>query len=105
VYFINPTVILHNNIIKLILILTDLLDIVTESTKSSSSLIAVGSRLRLQRYTYATAAITNARLILYTNSRSRVVLFVEMRLLYYKISLFERKSPTIVSIKRTSRLI
>jgi hypothetical protein len=105
VHFINPVVTLHNNIIELILILIDLLDVITESTKSLSSLIAVSSRLRLQRYTYATTTITNARLTLYTNSRSRVVLFVEMRLLCYRISLFERGSPAIVSIKRTSRLV
>jgi hypothetical protein len=104
-YFINPVVILHNNIIESILILIDLLDIIIESTKSSSSLIVVGFRLRLQRYTYVTAVITNARLILYTNSRSRVVLFVEMRLLRYRISLFEKENPAIVSIKRTSRLV
>jgi hypothetical protein len=104
-HFINPAVILHNNIIESILTPTDLLDIITESTKSSSSSIAVGSRLRLQQYTYATAAITNARLTLHTNSRSRVMLFVEMRLLCYRISLFEKGSPAIVSIKRTNRLV
>jgi hypothetical protein len=96
---------LYSNAIESILTPTDLLDIITESMKSSSSLTAVGSRLRLQQYTYATAAITNARLTLYTNSRFRVVLFVEIRLLRYKISLFERGSPAIVSIKRTSRLV
>jgi hypothetical protein len=105
VHFINPAVILHNNTIESILTLIDLLDIIIESTKSSSSSIAVGSRLRLQRYTYATAVIINARLTLYTNSRSRVVLFVKMRLLRYRISLFERGNPAIVSIKRTSRLV
>jgi hypothetical protein len=104
-HFINPVVILHNNVIESILIPTDLLDIITESTKSLSNSTAVGSRLRLQRHTYATAAITNARLILHTNNRSRVVLFVEIRLLFYRISLFERGSPAIVSIKRTSRLV
>jgi hypothetical protein len=67
--------------------------------------MAVGSRLRLQRYIYAIAVITNARLTLYINSRSRVVLFIEIRLLRYRISLFERGSPAIVSIKRTSRLV
>jgi hypothetical protein len=96
---------LYNNTIELILIPIDLLDIIIESTKSLSSLTAVGSRLRLQRYTYAIVIITNARLILYTNSRSRVVPFVEIRLLYYRISLFKRGSPAIVSIKRTSRLV
>jgi hypothetical protein len=60
VYFINPAVILYSNVIELILILIDLLDIITESTKSSSSSTAVGSRLRLQRHTYAIAVITNA---------------------------------------------
>jgi hypothetical protein len=105
VYFINPVVTLHSNVIKSILIPTDLLDVITESTKSSSSLIAVGSRLRLQRYTYAIAVITNAWLTLYTNSLSRVVLFVKMRLLCYRISLFKRGNPAIVSIKRTSRLV
>jgi hypothetical protein len=96
---------LYNNTIKLILILIDLLDIIIESTKSSSSLIVVGSRLRLQQYTYATAVITNIRFILYTNNQSRIMLFVEIRLLRYRISLFERRNPTIVSIKRTSRLV
>jgi hypothetical protein len=105
VHFINPVVTLYNNVVELILILTDLLDVITESTKSSSNSTAVGSRLRLQRYTYAIVIITNARLILYTNSRSRVVPFVKIRLLRYRISLFERGSPAIMSIKRTSRLV
>jgi hypothetical protein len=105
VYFINPVVTLYNNIIESILTPIDLLNIITESTKSLSNSIVVSSRLRLQQYTYTTAAITNARLTLYTNSRSRVVPFVEIRLLRYKISLFERGSPAIVSIKKTSRLI
>jgi hypothetical protein len=44
-HFINPAIILYNNAIELILIPTDLLDVIIESTKSLSSSIMVGSRL------------------------------------------------------------
>jgi hypothetical protein len=44
-HFINPIITLYNNTIELILTPTDLLDVIIEFTKSSSSLTAVGSRL------------------------------------------------------------
>ena len=44
-HFINPIIILYNNIINLILIIIDLLNIIIEFTKSLNNLMAVGFKL------------------------------------------------------------